>query len=47
MADSEPVISPWPNLEIELLRTPAYKKNASIACLRDHPELAAAFCGRG
>jgi glycosyltransferase involved in cell wall biosynthesis len=43
IADSESVISPWPNLEIELLHTPGYKRNVSIARLRDHRELAARF----
>ena len=43
IADCESVISPWPNLEIELLHTPGYKRNVSIARLRDHRELAARF----
>lgn len=43
IAASETVISPWPNLEIELLHTPGYKRNVSLARLRDHRELAARF----
>ena len=46
IAPSETLISPWPNLEIELLQTPGYTSNVSIARLRDHRELAARFRAR-
>ena len=46
IAPSETRISPWPNLEIELLHTPGYRSNVSIARLRDHRELAARFRDR-
>jgi len=43
IADAESVITPWRNLEIELLHTPGYKRNVSVARMRDHRELAARF----
>ena len=41
IAASETTISPWQNLEIELLHTPGYQTNVSVARLRDHRQLAA------
>ncbi len=43
VAMSRTKISPWDNLELDLVHTPGYQKNVSVARLRDHHKLAQEF----